>query len=75
MKNTDVIRAWKDREYRLGLSKADQALLPEHPVGLVELTDAELGGASGGFWSIIGGLSIARCGVSVVNVCTVDRTC
>ena len=48
MKNTQVIRAWKDPEYRQSLSSADRALLPTHPAGAVELTDAELEGAAGG---------------------------
>ena len=37
--NIDVIRAWKDEEYRLGLSEVE---LPENPAGLVELADADL---------------------------------
>jgi mersacidin/lichenicidin family type 2 lantibiotic len=37
MSNFDVIRAWKDQEYRLGLSEAQLAILPEHPSGLIEL--------------------------------------
>ncbi len=39
----DIIRAWKDPEYRLGLSEGERALLPAHPAGHIELTDAELG--------------------------------
>jgi mersacidin/lichenicidin family type 2 lantibiotic len=48
MKSADVIRAWKNEEYRLSLSEAERALLPVHPAGAVELTDAELGGAAAG---------------------------
>ena len=44
----DIIRAWKDEEYRLSLSDELQALLPEHPAGLIELEDADLGAAAGG---------------------------
>lgn len=43
----DIIRAWKDPKYRLSLSDDERALLPENPAGLIELTDAELGGVSG----------------------------
>ena len=50
MKNVDVIRAWKDEEYRLSLSDIERALLPQHPAGGIELTDEQLGGASGGNW-------------------------
>jgi mersacidin/lichenicidin family type 2 lantibiotic len=46
--NAHVIRAWKDEDYRLGLTKAERGLLPDHPAGAIELTDAELGDASGG---------------------------
>ncbi len=48
MKNAQVIRAWKDVEYRLGLSQAERGLLPAHPSGAIELSEAELAGASGG---------------------------
>lgn len=40
---THIIRAWKDEEYRMSLSEAEQALLPEHPSGLIEISDDELG--------------------------------
>ena len=48
MSNRKIIRAWKDEAYRLSLSEAERAVLPEHPAGLVELTDADLGAAAGG---------------------------
>jgi mersacidin/lichenicidin family type 2 lantibiotic len=47
----DIIRAWKDEEYRNSLSEADQAQLPEHPSGLTELTDTETNAVKGGFFS------------------------
>jgi mersacidin/lichenicidin family type 2 lantibiotic len=50
MAHLDIIRAWKDPEYRLSLSAAERAQLPAHPAGLIALTDAELdhiGGGSG----------------------------
>lgn len=37
-----IIQAWKDEEYRMSLSEVEQALLPEHPSGLVEISDDEL---------------------------------
>jgi mersacidin/lichenicidin family type 2 lantibiotic len=48
MRNMDIIRAWKDPEYRLSLSEEEKALLPDHPVGFTELTDAEMGVVAGG---------------------------
>ena len=37
-----LVRAWKDEEFRLSLSEAERALLPENPAGSLELTEAEL---------------------------------
>lgn len=48
MSTFDIIRAWKDAEYRKSLSIEEQRLLPEHPAGTVELTEAELGMAVAG---------------------------
>ncbi len=48
MSYRDIIRAWKDEEYRLNLSDAERALLPENPVGLIELADEDLDIALGG---------------------------
>jgi len=38
----DIVRAWKDAEYRESLSAEERAALPNHPAGLVDLSDAEL---------------------------------
>jgi mersacidin/lichenicidin family type 2 lantibiotic len=48
LSQTDVIRAWKDEDFRSGLTDAQRASLPEHPAGLIELGDAELDGVAGG---------------------------
>ena len=48
MSTLEIIRAWKDEEYRLSLSAEQRALLPAHPAGLIELADAELDAAAGG---------------------------
>jgi mersacidin/lichenicidin family type 2 lantibiotic len=42
MSKVDVIRAWKDEEYRLSLTDEERAQLPDHPAGLIELEDEEL---------------------------------
>ncbi|HKS28841.1 MAG TPA: mersacidin/lichenicidin family type 2 lantibiotic [Pyrinomonadaceae bacterium] len=47
MKKSDIIRAWKDEDYRNNLSEAEKALMPPHPAGLIELNDIELSGAMG----------------------------
>jgi mersacidin/lichenicidin family type 2 lantibiotic len=43
-----IIRAWKDEDFRLSLSAAEQALLPQNPAGASELSDEELLGVTGG---------------------------
>jgi mersacidin/lichenicidin family type 2 lantibiotic len=48
MSNVDVVRAWKDAEYRRSLTEEQRALLPEHPAGLIELHDEEMKGVLGG---------------------------
>lgn len=47
MSPRDIIRAWKDEDYRDGLSEAERAALPEHPAGAAELTDDDLRGVTG----------------------------
>ncbi len=51
MSKLDVIRAWKDEEYRESLSEEERKLLPEHPAGLIELGDAELEAVGGDVFS------------------------
>ncbi|MBD1823041.1 mersacidin/lichenicidin family type 2 lantibiotic [Cyanobacteria bacterium FACHB-DQ100] len=48
MSTFDIIRAWKDEDYRLSLTDAQRAMLPDSPVGLVELSDADMGMLAGG---------------------------
>ncbi|HEY0170309.1 MAG TPA: mersacidin/lichenicidin family type 2 lantibiotic [Pyrinomonadaceae bacterium] len=47
MNREQIIRAWKDEEYRAGLSEAERSVMPEHPSGIIELSDAQLGAAGG----------------------------
>lgn len=37
MSQADIIRAWRDTEYRLSLTDAERALIPSHPAGLSEI--------------------------------------
>jgi len=48
MSNIDIIRAWKDEEYRESLSAEQKAQLPANPAGLIELTDEDMSSMSGG---------------------------
>jgi mersacidin/lichenicidin family type 2 lantibiotic len=48
MPSLDIIRAWKDPEYRDSLSADERAQLPAHPAGLIALTDSDLTYVAGG---------------------------
>jgi mersacidin/lichenicidin family type 2 lantibiotic len=48
MNPEQIVRSWKNEDYRLSLSLDEQALLPENPAGLIELSDDELLGIGGG---------------------------
>jgi mersacidin/lichenicidin family type 2 lantibiotic len=48
MSKRNIIRAWKNAEYRKSLSAEERAQLPENPAGLVELDIDEASSASGG---------------------------
>ena len=43
-----IARAWKDKEFRNSLTEEEQSMLPTHPSGMIELTDEQLGEATGG---------------------------
>lgn len=48
MSNFDIIRAWKDEEFRNSLSEEQRLMLPENPAGLIELSDEEMQSLAGG---------------------------
>jgi mersacidin/lichenicidin family type 2 lantibiotic len=48
MSNIDIIRAWKDEEYRNSLSEEERAQLPENPAGMIELSDDAAQAVAGG---------------------------
>ena len=52
MTNDEIIRAWKDEDYRNSLSEEQRSQLPENPAGMpeevVELTPEELEELKGG---------------------------
>jgi len=48
MSEFDIIRAWKDPEYRASLSGSELAQLPENPAGVLELRDTDLSAVVGG---------------------------
>lgn len=64
MSSFDIVRAWKDAAYRQSLSAKEQALLPTHPAGAIELDEAELAQVAGALatWSVCPMISCLSCG-------------
>ncbi|MDJ0800587.1 MAG: mersacidin/lichenicidin family type 2 lantibiotic [Calothrix sp. MO_167.B12] len=55
MSKEDIIRAWKDPEYRNSLSEEQRSQLPENPAGVIKLSDEEMSTVAGGIdiqWGI-----------------------
>ena len=48
MKTIDIVRAWKDEDYRSTLTPAQVRELPANPAGLVALQDSDLVNVTGG---------------------------
>lgn len=44
----DIVRAWKDEEYRLGLTATEMEAMPANPAGLTEIADSDLFLIAGG---------------------------
>jgi mersacidin/lichenicidin family type 2 lantibiotic len=47
-KNIDVVRAWRDEDYRNSLSPEDRASLPQNPAGQATVEDSILTSITGG---------------------------
>ncbi len=62
MAKIDIIRAWKDVEYRLSLTEKERALLPEHPAGLIELNNDEMKAVLGGIPTPTASTKFLHCG-------------
>ncbi|MBD2778093.1 mersacidin/lichenicidin family type 2 lantibiotic [Iningainema tapete] len=48
MSTEEIVRAWKDKNYRNSLSDQQKAMLPSNPAGLIDLTDDDMMSLSGG---------------------------
>jgi mersacidin/lichenicidin family type 2 lantibiotic len=77
MKPEQIIRAWKDENYRRSLSDAERAQLPANPAGKIDLTDAQLEQVVGG-----GGKKKHPIETSAIcdltksgTICTITKTC
>ncbi len=55
MYRNDIIRAWKDEDYFDSLSEEQRSLLPDNPVGVVELSDEDMEIVTGGRYGRRGG--------------------
>lgn len=55
MDKKDIVRAWRDPDYYQSLTDAERAVMPDHPAGIVELSDRELNGVTGGEVAVITG--------------------
>jgi mersacidin/lichenicidin family type 2 lantibiotic len=72
MSHENIIRAWKDENFREGLNEMEQLHLPEHPAGLVELSDVDLRSAGGA----VGGTGITVDSVmATCNGCITEYNC
>jgi mersacidin/lichenicidin family type 2 lantibiotic len=74
MSELDIIRAWKDKTYRNSLSADQLAQMPEHPAGLIELTDDELAGIDGEAATPATTTTTATATTSVVSIISVIST-
>ena len=66
----DIVRAWKDAEYRKTLSAEQLASLPPNPVEAAPLSDIELESVAGGArnpFVTLGGPT--RCGTAYPECC------
>lgn len=69
----DLIRAWKDEDYRESLSGEQLALLAGNPAGLIELTEEEMGQVDGAVTPIVGSL-VASAIASAIGSAIVGAT-
>ncbi|MDJ0570860.1 MAG: mersacidin/lichenicidin family type 2 lantibiotic [Pleurocapsa sp. MO_192.B19] len=48
MSQQDIIRAWKDKEFRNSLNEEQRSQLPENPAGILDMSDESLETIFGG---------------------------
>ena len=76
MKPEQIIRAWKDENYRRSLSDAERALIPANPAGKIDLTDAQLEQVVGGGKKKSPIDTGALCDLTKSGtICTITKTC
>lgn len=62
MKNVDLVRAWRDAEYRAQLDSEQRSSLPASPAGVVDLDDDALKSVTGGC-----GATACSCGLNTTR--------
>jgi len=60
MSSIDIIRAWKDEDYRNSLSEEQRSQLPENPAGMIELSDTDLEAYAGGYQKLNSGTACSE---------------
>ncbi len=73
MSSIDIIRAWKDEDYRNSLSAEQRSQLPENPAGMIELSDTDLEACAGGYQKLISGTACSEA-CSWQSQCTMNCT-
>lgn len=63
MRKIDVVRAWRDEEYRNSLTAEERASLPENPAGLATISDETMRSITGGCGATAGAGSICTTAV------------
>ena len=53
MSKVEVIRAWKDEEYRSSLGCSELGTLPANPAGMIDLSEIELSVIAGGTEGVV----------------------
>ena len=53
MSKLDVIRAWKDIEYRSSLPGSELEAVPANPAGMIDLSEVELSAVTGGTEGVV----------------------
>src|SRR5690242_8891439 len=86
MRKLDVVRAWKDEDYRSSLSERHRAAMPENPAGAADLSENDLdkvaGAAAAGTWNVFCGSLLFDCPTgdfvpcpSQLFMCSFDFSC
>jgi mersacidin/lichenicidin family type 2 lantibiotic len=72
--NIDIVRAWKNPEYRENLTQAEKELMPRHPAGSIDLKDTDLDAIAVGMRAVGLGFSTQTIGPAIC-CCTGDLPC